>query len=912
MLRASVLGSVLLSLAACGLRPTPSPATPAAALAPRAPGPVGFRLPRGDRPLAYRLILSVDPARDFILGDGEIDVERKAAGGALYLNAHELTIDSASVVGDPMPLTPTAVDGEMVALAPARPDGALPAGRVTLHLHWKARVHHEDTAGAFAQKTDSDWYAYTQFEAIGARRVFPCFDEPGFKVPWQLTVFVPRGLVAISNTPVRSRSDEGKVTRVVFEPTPPLPSYLMALAVGPFELLPAGRTAGGAPIQVAVPRGHAAEATIPVADTAPLLALLESYFGTPYPFAKLDLVPIPDTVGFGAMENPGMITYASPILLTKPDQRSFRSRRGYAYTAAHEMAHQWFGDLVTMAWWDDLWLNEAFASWMGDRIVHTWKPEWKTDISDVAGKDRVMELDSRDAARRIREPVVSENDVEDAFDGITYDKGKAVIAMIERWIGPDRFQKGVRAYLAQHARGNATYRDLVAALRAASTQDVRLVGDDFLDRPGVPFLSFTLVCNRGEKPRLELTQRRFVPFHSTIDPHRAWHVPVTVRWQAGQATGRASTVLAEPTGSLVLGDAPACPDWVLPNDRASGYYRWNLAGAPFERLRGPVVMRGLSPPERREVAAALFALVSSGELPYRRGLEMAMTLIDDPEPRVRQLALGAGAGWDDRLPREVVPRYRAWVRETFGPAARRAGFSPRPDEDDDEKSIRVQLLERLVYDGEDAATRKEVRRLTWKWLDDRSAIAPDMVRAVVQMAAHDGDRALYERFLAEARKAARTNDKPERERFLAALAGFRAPELVARTRQMVLQDEFPILEMSRFLWVGRDDRAGRERSWAFLVAHYDAIAARLPREARAGLIRLGGDCTAAGLERTRAFFAERTPRELSGPRTYKRFIENESLCIARRPRDTESFVAFLRDRSRSPVSLQGRAPHHRS
>jgi alanyl aminopeptidase len=423
---------------------------------------------------------------------------------------------------------------------------------------------------------------------------------------------------------------------------------------------------------------------------------------------------------------------------------------------------------------------------------------------------------------------------------------------------------------------------------------VRIVADDFLDRTGVPYLTFALVCNKGEKPRLEIDQRRFVPFASTLDPHRTWHLPVTVHWQAGKATGRTSTVLAGARGSLPLDDAPACPDWVVPNT-GSGYYHWKLEGAPFDRLRAPAAMRLLPAPERLEVASAVNALVSAGELPFRRSLEMSMTLIDDPEQRLRQLALGTGRNWDDWLPREVVPRYRGWVRKTFGPAARKAGFSPRPGEEDDDKSLRVQLLTRLVDDGHDPAIEKEATQLAWKWLDDRKAIVPELVGPVLGMAAHAGDPKLYERFLAEARKANQKNDKPDRERFLNALSGFRAPALVARTRQMVLEDEFPAFETSRLLSVGDDSQAERDRRWAFLVEHYAQIVARLPREQRARLVSLGGDCTTAGLQRAEAFFADRTPTELSGPRTYKSFVEGQRLCIARRAKDTDSFVQFLRD-----------------
>jgi alanyl aminopeptidase len=420
--------------------------------------------------------------------------------------------------------------------------------------------------------------------------------------------------------------------------------------------------------------------------------------------------------------------------------------------------------------------------------------------------------------------------------------------------------------------------------------------DDFVDRTGVPFVSFTLVCDKGAKPRLDLAQQRFVPLGSKMDPARTWHIPLRVRWQAGKASGLATTVLAEATGSLELTDAPACPDWIMPNENGSGYYRWKIAGAPFQRLLALKAFRSLPPAERIEVAAAVGALITAGELPFRAGLEQTATLVGDPEPRVRELGMGMGSGWSDRLPEAVLPKYRAWVKKVYGPIAAKMGWSARPGESDDERGIRRNALARMVVDVEDPAYQKEAIRLAWKWLDDRKSLDPEMSDFVLALAAHGGDAKLYERVLAEARAAGKKHDKEERERFLAALGSFRDPALAARTRALVLDDEFPALETAGLLGAGGDTRAGREQVWQFLVANYDAIAARRPREYRASLLYTASDCTQESFERTRAFFAERTPKELSGPRKWQSFLEGQPICIARRAQDTQSFVDFLSGR----------------
>jgi len=887
-----IASALLLAPLACG------PKTPPATVTPRpTPPAVGFRLPLDARPLAYRMTLDVDPAAESIAGTGEIDIERTSAGGILYLSAHELTIEGATLLAGSdvtVPLTATPVANEMIALVPTDPARSLPAGKATVQIAWRARVHRADTQGAFHQKNAGEWFAFTQFEPTSARRVFPCFDEPGFKVPWRLTLRVPSGLTALSNTPALNEVPEGAFTRVRFAETPPLPSYLIAYTVGPYEMVDAGKTRGGAPVRVAVPRGKAAEATIPVEDTVPILSLLEDYFGTPYPYAKLDLVPVPDTVGFSAMENVGLVTFSSSRLLTKPADRTYWTRRGYANVAAHEIAHQWFGNLVTPAWWDDIWLNESFATWMGNRVVDRWKPEWELDLANVASKGRVMTSDSRDSTRQIREAVGDANGILDAFDpGIVYGKGRAILAMVEAHLGSDTFQKGVRLHLKKHAGGNATYADLAATLQEVSGQDVRAVMDDFVTQPGVPFVRFTTVCERGKTPRIEMTQRRFVPYSSTIDPNRTWHIPIVLRYQTGGESGSANILLSGPSGTVPLAGATACPDWVLPNAGGSGYYRWSLDDAAFAKLLAPAVFKALPAEERLEVASSVSALVASNDLPYRRSVEMAVTLVDDPVRQVRQIGVAAGAGWAKWLPPEVVPRYRAWVTKTYGPLSRELGFDAKKGESEDDKPIRSQVLSRMVEDADDAATIKEAKRLCAKWLDDRTALAPEMVDLVLGMAARHGDAKLYERFLAEARKADAAHDKNERERYLDALASFHDLALVDRTRKLVLGDEFPILETSGFLWDRTDTKEGQERAWSYLTANHDAIVARLPAEQRASLISIGGDCTSEGLERTKAFFQERTKKELKGPQVYARFVESQNLCIARRAQDTASFVELL-------------------
>src|SRR5581483_1389680 len=302
-----------------------------------------------------------------------------------------------------------------------------PAGAARLHLEYDGKISTRDSAGIFRARDAGENYLFTQFESIDARRAFPCFDQPNFKTPWQLTLHVPHPDTAISNAPQVSETVEtGGMKKVVFAVSKPLPTYLIAFAVGPFDIVDAGRAGKNRiPVRIITPKGKAHQAKYAAEVTAAIIDRLEKYFGIPYPYEKSDQVAIPVTYGFGAMENAGMVTYGQTILLSDPALDTPQRQREYATDAAHELAHQWFGDLVTPLWWDDIWLNEAFATWMEMKIVAQWKPEWHTRLDNMGPKFGAMRSDSLVSARRVRQPIESVNDIANAFDGITYEKGAA-------------------------------------------------------------------------------------------------------------------------------------------------------------------------------------------------------------------------------------------------------------------------------------------------------------------------------------------------------------------------------------------------------------------------------------------------------------------------------------------------------
>jgi len=390
-----------------------------------------MRLPDQAMPLRYALELTLVPGEEGFSGVVDIDLRLKAGTRLLWINGSGLAIDAASVVAGGVTYAAQArpEPEDFVALAFGR---EIPAGPATLRIRFKGSYAVKE----IRQIEAGEWYAFTQFEAINARRAFPCFDEPRWKTPWRIALKVKREHVAVGNTPVLSEHDLGDGFKLVrFAETKPLPTYLVAVGAGPFDVLDGGKAGkNGTALRYLVPRGRAQDARYAREITPGILARLENYFGSPYPFEKLDSLAIPATVSFGAMENPGLVTYAGNILLARPADETIRFKQRYASLASHELAHQWFGNLVTMAWWDDLWLNESFATWMAGKIVDELYPEWQWRVRRVAERARAMDADALASARRIRQPVESRNDLSNAFNSIAYEKGASVLAMFESWI----------------------------------------------------------------------------------------------------------------------------------------------------------------------------------------------------------------------------------------------------------------------------------------------------------------------------------------------------------------------------------------------------------------------------------------------------------------------------------------------
>jgi len=849
--------------------------------------PPALRLPTSVAPRKNKARLTIDPSKERFDGEMTLEVDVVAATNVVWLNQDGLDVTGASAEIAGKPVAAQVVPGgkNHVGLSFGQ---ELPRGPATLHVSYTGHLSATEVDGASRQIEDGAAYVYTHFEPLAARRVFPCFDEPSFKSPWQLTIRVKKGDVALSNTPVLSEAEEKDGYRAVtFAETKPLPSYLVAFAVGPFGFVDAGSVGKKkTPVRIVVPRGKEAWATFAAESAGPVLSLLEDYFGEPYPYEKLDLIAVP--LFGGAMENPGLVTYRQSLILAKPGQESTGFRRAFASVNAHELSHQWFGDLVTTAWWDDLWLNEAFATWMTPKIIEKYKPGWDVPAGRASQANGAMRTDSLTTARAIRQPIASNDDIKNAFDGITYQKGAATIAMFERWVGAEPFRRGVQRYMREHAHGTATSRDFLAAISKEAGKDVAPAFATFLDRPGVPLLSAETSCGPAGA-KLALTQTRYLPAgaRDTTPTVTPWQIPVCARFGKGKKEDALCTLLAEPKGTLAL---PYCPDWALPNDGASGYFRTALAKPDLAKLTKH--FPALSAPEKIATIGDVGALVRNETLDATALLELLPLAAKDTNVHVVELAAGITGGLRDigLVDAASRPKYKKLVADLFGARAHALGLKARPGEDEEVRWVRAAIVDLVADQGEDAALRAECTNLAKAWLADRGAVEPELIGTVLGVAAAFGDAALFDAYLKEAKRA---RDRVDRERLVWALGQFRDPALLSRALELVLGDLDP-RESVRIVWAALRIPESVPAVYAFVTSRFDALVARLPRDYGAGFPQVGAAlCDASKAKEIEAFFGERAKTFVGGPRQLAQSLEGLAQCSAYKTRAAPKVRAYL-------------------
>lgn len=876
------------------------------------------KLPEGVAPRLYDVHLTLDPNATEFQGVADVAIDLLEPHAVIVLHADALEMERIEVHGG---------DGRgRTVRAEAHPDTAtlhlavdppLPSGVSSLHFVYRA-PYASDLAGIYRVDNDGRSYVFSQFQPIAARRAFPCFDEPRFKAPIQMTLSVPEDAFAATNAaPVAERHDVAGQKTVVFEPTPPLPTYLVAVAVGPLDVAEgeigvSPQRAYPVPLRGLATRGNGGKFKQTLTNAGTVLQALESYVDLPYPFAKLDLAAVPD-FAWGAMENAGLVTFRDWLLLIDGERAPYGQRRIGLSVLSHELTHQWFGDWVTMPWWDDLWLNEAFATWRGQRTAHRLRPGMQFDLELVTGVSAAMHHDGLMSARRVREPCRNKHDIAGAADVITYLKGAGILQMFDHFVGSDKFRDGVRAYLKRFPFASADSTTFLTTVAEHSGQPgLAEAMQTFLDQPGVPEVSFAWRCEQDRPAVLRLSQDRWRPLGSTLDAG-LWAVPVCFRYGSGNRHQRVCTVLREPSQEMVLHGG--CPQWFVANADGAGYYRSRLEDPNAEQV---AARRGvLSPAEWSAAIDNAQAGLRSGALEAPSALAWLELGLAHDNPRIARQSLELGEKLRTRYlgPAEQMAA-QAGRKAQFAPLAKRlasnaarlgAELSRRPPRGSAVDALNdalgeVQLaLAELDKQRAIAAAEADVRdRLAHQgalWLDglERSRTSADRAGAMratqagaelssdgVELALAVAGERLGAPFVARLVEALGHEAGGEwRKRLVLALGGLRDPQGAERARALALEGPLHANEIMMVLAGQLAPGPAQADAWAFVHAHVDALLARLPQRDRAGLVGLGGWlCDAQDQAALSATFAPRLAAIAGGARSLAQATESIEQCVA--------------------------------
>jgi len=840
------------------------------------------RLPTIVTPSHYDLKFVVDLARERFEGTETIRVQVAEPTPTVVLHAFEIAFQEVTIgTGAGAQKAAVALDAgsQTATLTVPKP---LAKGATEIHATFSG-VLNTQLRGFYISKTKLRKYAVTQFESTDARRAFPCFDEPAFKATFDVTLTIDRGDTAISNGRVLSDVAGPAATQhtIRFSTTPKMSPYLVAMTVGDFKCLDGA--ADNIPIRICATPDKRDLGRLALDSAQQILQFYDSYYAIKYPFGKLDVVAVPDFAA-GAMENTGAIFYRETDLLADSKSASVATRKNIASILAHEMAHQWFGDLVTMQWWDDIWLNEGFATWMANKPLAAAHPDWNVEVDEADENRTALGLDGLQTTRAIHSEVSTPAQIDEAFDAIAYQKGAAVLRMLESYVGADTFKKGINAYLQAHAYGNSTSEDFAKAIAGTSGKPVERILPTFVNQPGVPLIDVSIACANGQTA-VTLTQRRFSIDAAKAEPGR-WQIPICVK-APGRATPSCEVMSDE---SRTVNLAGVCAPWVFANAGAHGYYR---TAYPPDMLRAiaPRVETDLTAPERLVLLDDEWALVRAGRHHAGDYLTLAAGYGRERSSGVlEEVARRFGAIDEDLTTDATRPRFAAFTRGLLRPLLDEIGFAGNPADTDDRRRLRAVLIGALGAISRDPEVISKSRAALDRALAGGPALDPTVAGAIVKAAATSGDEKLFD---ALAAAAARATSPEEQYRYLYALGGFREPALIDRGLRRSLSPQLRSQDTAIYLSQFLANPAARPSAWAFVKANWTALEPKVTISGGdVNLVRsLGSFCDAAARDDVAAFFAA---HPLPGAaRTLTQTVEQITTCLALRDKQTPAVTAWL-------------------
>lgn len=849
------------------------------------------RLPELAVPENYNLTFAPDFKQDNFAGDETIRIRVLKPTSEIVLNTAEIEFHEVTVSSDGVTQSAKVALDKEKEMATLSFEKAIEPGTASLHITYVGILNDELRGLYLGRDRDGHKYAATQLEATDARRAFPSFDEPAYKATFDVTVIADRGHVAISNGKVLSDTPgpgDAKHT-VRFATTAKMSSYLVALAVGEFEFVEGH--ADGVPIRVWGSPGTKPDNTFALAVAEQCIRYYNRYFGIPYPFEKLDMIGLPD-FSAGAMENTGLITYREVLLQLDEKKASVEMHQTVATVIAHEISHQWFGDLVTMKWWDDIWLNEGFATWMETKAVEVWKPEWHLELDDVQGNLAALNVDALQHTRPIHQAAETPAEIQELFDGIAYGKAASVLRMLEAYLGPEVFRAGVDEYLKEHSYDTATADDFWKALAAVSNKPVDRVMPTFVKQPGAPMVSVQTQCSRTSST-VTLSQKRYFLERTLFEAggNELWQVPVCLKEGGPRGeTQQKCVLLTKKQESVTL---PGCGPWVMANAGAQGYY-WSGYSSDAIRAIGPAAQKELSPAERIVLLGDSWASVNVGEQQIGDYLALAEGLQDDRTRAVVEEVTSQLEYISDYLVTDSDREgYERWVRQMLRPAAKELGWQPRASESDETQALRCQVMHALGYAGRDPEVLAEARKLTEQGLEDPTSVNRTVAFTAFSLAAHNGDAALYDKIMRHLQK--RGASLEEYYLYFKSLAQFSDPRLLQRTLEYAVSSSVRTQDTLGLVASVMKNPKGTRLAWDFVRSHWSE------------LDNVGGGFTSGEVVAATSAFCEAGMRDEvaaffslhkvpTAERTLKQSIERMNHCVDLKSRQTRELSSWLEQR----------------
>ena len=843
------------------------------------------RLPDVARPENYKLTFTPDLDKATFAGDETISIRVLKPTSEITLNAVDIDFQDVSITsGSAAQKAKVTADKEkeMVTLSVAKP---LAVGPATIQIKYTGILNSE-MRGLYLGKDDQGRrYAASQFEATDARRAYPSFDEPDYKATFDITAVADKGMVAISNNKVVSdTAGPGDKHTVRFATTAKMSSYLGALVVGNFEYIEG--SADGIPIRVYSTPGKKEMGKFALDTAEHVLSYYDKYFGVKYPYGKLDLIGLPD-FSAGAMENTGCITFREVILLIDEKQGSVDLKKTIASVIAHEMAHQWFGDLVTMKWWDDIWLNEGFATWMSSKPIQAWRPEWNFNLDDVSQAGGTMNVDSLANTRPIHQAAETPAQIQELFDGIAYGKAAAVLRMLESYLGEETFRQGVNVYLKQHEYANATANDFWGAQAKVSKKPVDQIMPTFVKQPGVPIVNVKAQCS-GNSTSVSVAQQRYYYDRSKFEAAngQVWQIPLCLKGSASDKTAPRCVLLTKKEGNFTL---PGCSTWVLANAGATGYYRAGYQPDAVRALASDAESK-LSAAERIALQSDIWASVRVGREPVGDYLAFAQGLQADRNRAVLEDVLARLNYIGQYLVNDSDrDSYRTWLRQYLTPIIQDVGWEPKPGESDEQKTLRARVFNALGYDARDREALAQARKIADKALDDPASVDRELAGVAFPLAALNADQAFYDRVI-----AALKNPKSPEEYYMYffTLPQFSDPKLLQRTLDFAISPAVRSQDALQLVTGVLQNPVGEKLSWDFIESHWDAIQKAGGPFASAQVVgATSAFCDAHMRDQVADFFAAH--KVAAAERTYKQSIERINNCVDLKSQQEPQLASWL-------------------